>query len=226
MIQFKISCWFLLVGLVPSLMMSSQSWAQAASDGSIAGGGSTNSAIGARGVGALSTVGNTGDITGSFVGSNSISGNNSGNNSGTQYSGTNNVSNFPSEQTQTIRTTVPLTPSALTTSGFDTCVGSASGGATVPGFGITFGSTKLDENCVMLKNSKRLQELGLKDAAVLLLMVANTDIRNVIKITNPDIYRAFFDKQEIMKREAALIPTSSEPKPRAADPISKLEGHP
>jgi len=55
------------------------------------------------------------------------------------------------------------------TSGNDVCAGSKSIGGQAAGFGISFGTTWVDNNCVRLKNSARLEDLGFKTAAVALL---------------------------------------------------------
>lgn len=51
------------------------------------------------------------------------------------------------------------------TSGIDTCLGSASVGAQTQLFGVSGGKTVVDENCVLIKNTKLLLEMGLPTAA-------------------------------------------------------------
>jgi hypothetical protein len=51
------------------------------------------------------------------------------------------------------------------TSGIDTCLGSFSVGAQHTVFGISFGKTTIDDNCVMLKQARMLHEMGLRVAA-------------------------------------------------------------
>ncbi len=75
----------------------------------------------------------------------------------------------------------------LTTSGADTCFGSSSGGISAAGIGISGGKTIVDENCVMLKNAKLLSSLGLKDAAVSLLINSNPDIAKAISQAYPQL---------------------------------------
>lgn len=70
---------------------------------------------------------------------------------------------------------------ALTSSG-DACMGSASGGASGSGFGISFGSTKIDKNCVMLKNSRELWNMGFRQAAVA-RMCMDSDNRKALEST-------------------------------------------
>jgi len=48
----------------------------------------------------------------------------------------------------------------------DTCMGSASVGAMGVAFGLSFGTTYTDDNCMMLKNSRELWNMGFRGAAV------------------------------------------------------------
>jgi hypothetical protein len=52
------------------------------------------------------------------------------------------------------------------TSSNDTCMGSASVGAAAMAFGLSLGSTYVDENCMMLKNSRELWNMGYRGAAI------------------------------------------------------------
>ena len=52
------------------------------------------------------------------------------------------------------------------TSGMDTCLGSVGAGLQGFSFGASFGSTVEDENCMRIKKSKRLEELGFRRAAI------------------------------------------------------------
>jgi hypothetical protein len=67
-----------------------------------------------------------------------------------------------------LRNTPNVNAAALTSSN-DTCMGSVSAGGSGPGFGISVGSTYKDGNCVMLKNSRELWNMGFKAAAVALM---------------------------------------------------------
>lgn len=70
------------------------------------------------------------------------------------YSGSYTVKNVPSM----------LAPNI--TSSNDTCMGSASGAVSGPGFGVALGSTFVDDNCIMLKNSRELWNMGMRAAAL------------------------------------------------------------
>ena len=54
---------------------------------------------------------------------------------------------------------------ALTSSN-DTCMGSTSVGASAATFGISFGSSWTDKNCLMLKNAREIWNMGFKGAAL------------------------------------------------------------
>lgn len=49
------------------------------------------------------------------------------------------------------------------------CMGSVSGGLSAPGFGISGGSTTIDEECSIRYNSIRLEQLGMTEAGVLIM---------------------------------------------------------
>lgn len=68
------------------------------------------------------------------------------------------------------------------TSSNDTCMGSTSAGLQAPGFGISGGSTWTDKNCVMLKNSRELWNMGLKEAA-LARMCMDSDNKEAIELS-------------------------------------------
>lgn len=75
---------------------------------------------------------------------------------------TTNVNNIPRQPVATA-----LAPAL--TSGLDTCMGSSSVGAQGVGFGLSVGSTWIDENCKRLKNSRELRSMGYSEAALALL---------------------------------------------------------
>ena len=70
--------------------------------------------------------------------------------------------------TQTIKNTPSIGLAALASSN-DTCMGSVSAGGSGPGFSIGVGTTYKDDNCVMLKNSRELWNMGMKGAAMALM---------------------------------------------------------
>jgi hypothetical protein len=70
--------------------------------------------------------------------------------------------------TQTIKNVPSVNAPPLVTSN-DTCMGSASAGVGVAGFGLSLGKTYTDVNCVMLKNSRELWNMGMRAASLALM---------------------------------------------------------
>lgn len=64
----------------------------------------------------------------------------------------------------------------------DTCMGSVSGSLNVAGFGGSLGKTYKDDNCVMLKNSRELWNMGMR-AAALARMCMDADNRDALEMT-------------------------------------------
>lgn len=77
---------------------------------------------------------------------------------------------------------VPSMASPNLTTSNDTCMGSVSGSVAVPGFGIGGGSTVIDENCVMLKNSRELWNMGMR-AAAMARMCMDAKNREALEVT-------------------------------------------
>jgi hypothetical protein len=92
-------------------------------------------------------------------------------NSRTEVSGTQTLKNVPS-----------MVAPGLTAAGLETCLGSASGGASVVGFGATFGTTVPDPGCQARLDARTLWAMGLKGAAV-----ARLCIREDIWRSMPDV---------------------------------------
>lgn len=92
---------------------------------------------------------------------------------------------------QTVRNTPSVSGPSLVSSN-DTCMGAASGSANVPGFGLSLGKTYTDSNCVMLKNSRELWNMGMKGAALALMCTdpANKDALELTGFECPQTTRA------------------------------------
>jgi hypothetical protein len=100
-----------------------------------------------------------------------------------------------------IRNTPSMSGPPLVSSN-DTCMGSASGAVTAPGFGVSVGKTYTDTNCVMLKNSRELWNMGMK-AAALARMCMNEENRDSLEMTG------FVCAQtERANRKQAAVPVS------------------
>ena len=63
----------------------------------------------------------------------------------------------------------PLGAPGLAAAGIETCLGSASGGVSVMGGGVTFGTTKVDDGCTIRLLSRQLFAFGFQKAAVALM---------------------------------------------------------
>ena len=178
-----------LAAMMALTVMSSTSFAQSAANsnsGSESNSGSVSGAQSNNSGGNNAGIGNS--RSGAVSGSNSASDSNSSsvgaaNNDNSQsitftspsksevhYSGSQTLKNVPSVQGPN-----------LTTSN-DTCMGSTSGSINGPGFGIGLGSTWTDDNCVMLKNSRELWNMGMK-AASMALMCTDIRTRRALQVT-------------------------------------------
>jgi hypothetical protein len=61
-------------------------------------------------------------------------------------------------------------------------MGSTSGSVNAPGIGLGFGTTYKDVNCVRLKNSRELWNMGMK-AAAMEIMCMDPDNRAALEVT-------------------------------------------
>lgn len=128
-----------------------------------------------------------------------VSGSNSESFAGASNAGNHQTIIFtsPGEQTNTVRyeggtkseitgTTkvknVPSVSGPPLVSSNDTCMGSVSGSVNVAGFGVGGGKTVVDTNCVMLKNSRELWNMGMRGAA-LARMCMDTDNKEALELT-------------------------------------------
>jgi len=83
------------------------------------------------------------------------------------YSGAASVDNSTtSNSTSNVKSAPPTASSPGLTSGIDTCSLSISAGVQTFNFGISGGGTYTDENCQRIKNSRHLNDLGMKVAAI------------------------------------------------------------
>ena len=117
---------------------------------------------------------------------------NSNNNNTTNDSSQTNVvgDTYSGQSVSHNQTKVMNTPQAIApviTSGYDTCSMAVSGGASGPGFGISFGKNKRDKTCELLKLTKQLQTMGLSDAAVALLM-QDDRVADAILVAYPELH--------------------------------------
>jgi hypothetical protein len=87
-----------------------------------------------------------------------------------------------SSGTTTLKNVPSVSGPPLTTSN-DTCMGSTSGSANGPGFGVSVGTTWSDGNCKLLKNARELWNMGMK-AAALALLCTDDDNRKALEVTD------------------------------------------
>ena len=113
--------------------------------------------------------------------------------------------------TQVIKNTPSVSGPALTSSN-DTCMGSTSGSANVPGIGIGFGTSWVDTNCKMLKNGRELWNMGMK-AAAMALMCTDGANREALELTG------FECPQTARDRKNATTTASASASNEPTDPI-------
>lgn len=116
--------------------------------------------------------------------------------------------------TQTVRN-VPSVGGPPLTSSNDTCMGSSSGSVNIAGFGAGYGSTWTDKNCVMLKNSRELWNMGMR-AASLTLMCNDPDNREALELTGYECAQTTRDRKRTAEAQAL---GQNVQQPQYTDPI-------
>ena len=115
--------------------------------------------------------------------------------------------------TEILRNTPSVGGPSLTSSN-DTCMGSASGSANGPGFGVSIGKTYTDTNCVMLKNSRELWNMGMK-AAAMALMCTDPANKEALELTGYECPQTTKARKGNMAVQAAVFPSQE----KYTDPI-------
>ena len=165
----------LLLAAIVTMAVTGPAWAQSstATTTGVARSSSNSGAFAGSGNSSSSLVINNPANTTSTVNSNV---------SGTTTSNVNYSGGTRSEQvvsgTTTVRNAPGIVAPGLSAAGLETCLGSASGGASVVGFGATFGTSVPDPGCNARLDARALWSIGLKKAAVARLCLS------------PDIYRS------------------------------------
>jgi len=127
----------------------------------------------------------------SYNPSSSYSTSNAGSDSRTSIKDVGNSSASSSVHVEADKRRIPVstaTAPALTASN-GTCMGSSSAGAQGAAFGLSFGSTWTDTDCDRRYDSIRLQELGMTEAAML-LMCNKPEVREAMELAGtacPDL---------------------------------------
>lgn len=106
----------------------------------------------------------------------------------------------------------------------DTCMGSSSVGAAGVGFGVSLGTSWTDKNCVMLKNSRELYNMGMKSAAMA-RMCMDDDNKNALELTGYVCPQTAKAKDEAAKAEAQKVAATTTPvTPATTEQIAWLDG--
>ena len=108
-----------------------------------------------------------------------------------------------------LRNTPSVATAALTSSN-DTCMGSVSAGGSGPGFSLAIGSTYKDDNCVMLKNSREMWNMGFK-AAAMALMCTDRANREALELTGFVCPQTARDQQRASFNAATQSPEYTDP---------------
>lgn len=111
--------------------------------------------------------GNKGFGNGNGNGNGNANGNNNGNSNGNN-NGNGNSSNASINNRYPQNTPSVFAP-GLTAAGIESCLGSASVGGSVAGFGLTFGSTREDRGCQLRLYARTLHAMGYRRAATQIL---------------------------------------------------------
>lgn len=111
--------------------------------------------------------------------------------------------------TQTVKN-VPSVSGPQLVSSNDTCMGSVSGSVNVAGFGGGFGTTYKDVNCVMLKNSRELWNMGMRGAA-LARMCMDGDNKDALEITGFECPQTTRDKARAQESTSTDSPEVTDP---------------
>lgn len=112
--------------------------------------------------------------------------------------------------TTTVRNTPSVSGPPLVSSN-DTCMGSVSGSLNVAGFGGSLGTTYKDVNCVMLKNSRELWNMGMRGAA-LARMCMDSENKEALEITG-------FVCPQTEREKARAVEAAKDERPEVTDPL-------
>jgi hypothetical protein len=122
---------------------------------------------------------------------------------------------------QVIKNTPSVSGPALTASN-DTCMGSTSGSLNIAGFGVGGGSSWVDPNCRMLKNSRELWNMGMK-AAALTLMCNDPANREALELTGFECAQTTRDRKNADQLKMSTTLGNSTPKPfEPTDPFVRM----
>jgi hypothetical protein len=118
-----------------------------------------------------------------------------------------NPASTTSTSTSTNRLITPPTVVApgLAAAGIETCLGSSSGGLSLMGGGLTFGSTRVDDGCTIRLLARQLFAFGLQKAAVA-LMCQDERVATAMEVSGSACPSVF--GEPMMHRQVAAITES------------------
>jgi hypothetical protein len=121
----------------------------------------------------------------------------------------NNTIHTTTDGTQTIKNVPSMGAPGLTTTLTETCMGSSSGGGAVAGFGLTFGSTWKDIECVNRLNSREVKSLPVPGAAMAAkeILCANAEVRASFKNVGEP---CFIDRPSQNRSNTAAVQSDSD----------------
>ena len=170
---------------------------------------STSNATGGNATGGVSSVGN--------VSTGASSANASADGAGANSNNVNITQNYENKRQ------VAGASSPGLTSGFDTCLGSVSGGVQTQIFGLSGGGTKVDKNCVHIKNAHLIAEFD--RVAACQYVLANVEgAKESGLVCNPPVVPPVFVDRVIVKevpvvvkeivKEVIMHPVTTETEPK------------
>jgi hypothetical protein len=115
--------------------------------------------------------------------------------------------------TQVIKNTPSMGTSNLTTSN-DTCMGSSTVGGALPGVGLSIGTTWVDENCNMLKQSRELYNMGQRGASIARLCM-DSKLKESLEMTGTICPQSMTEEEradvyKIKPRKIASVSTATQ----------------
>lgn len=145
-------------------------------------------------------------------------------NSAAQPTATTATVNTQLTGTSTVRNVPTAVAPSLAAAGLETCLGSASGGASVVGFGASFGTTYVDEGCQARLSARTMYSMGLKAAALARLCLDPSSSWATWR-SMPDVCNQYVPRQEqrVVLASAALPPQVADAY-AVGQPIELIDG--
>ncbi len=116
-----------------------------------------------------------------------------------------NVAAPPANTTNRVVTTPTVVAPGLAAAGVETCLGSAAGGISLMGGGVTFGSTKVDDGCTIRLLARQLYAFGFQKAAVA-LMCQDERVAAAMSAAGSPCPRLFGEADDADRSRVSAIP--------------------